>query len=223
MANRHPDKPACLEAVQNGESPRSVADRYHIEWTTFRQWMSRWRKRGQLPVTPGCDTRRACDTPPVTPPDNVVQMKPAASEKPRTKGGKTTDPEVRRQKLEAYHAEQARVRKGRREKALKVVDRATLTKIIRRLVLTQETGLWCPHCDANEITRADKKGLPLFNQLTPNEFFLMTKSLHMNLDKLGELIEFEEKMAETGSKGNGRQARLRRINERLDTTQPDGE
>jgi transposase len=48
-----PNKPAALAAIKRGEDPKAVASRYGITWATFRVWMSRWRKAGELPAIGG--------------------------------------------------------------------------------------------------------------------------------------------------------------------------
>ena len=114
-----PNKPAALAAIKRGEDPKAVASRYGITWATFRVWMSRWRKAGELPPIGG----------------QVVTL-PA---KPKTS----------REKIELRNRELVALKSASRARATPPVDRLVLRRIARQLIRKLDTGLMCPTCDGD--------------------------------------------------------------------------
>jgi len=185
MANTHPHKAAALADLQNGATPEDVAERYSVKLSTVRVWCTRWRKSGDLsslgPVAPSIT------------PSNVLPL-PQNDARSR---GKTRDPDVRAEKLRQYREEHARAKVQARIAALGPVDRASVRRIIRRLVSIQESGLWCPTCEPQAVLNRDEDGgPPQFNRLEPRDFLSMTRALHLNLEKLGPLLEVEGTLAD---------------------------
>jgi len=115
-----PNKPAALAAIKRGEDPKAVANRYGITWATFRVWMSRWRKAGELPPIGG----------------QVVTL-PA---QPRTS----------REKIELRNRELVALKSASRARATPPVDRLVLRRIARQLVRKLDTGLMCEKCDGED-------------------------------------------------------------------------
>ena len=115
-----PNKPAALAAIKRGEDPKAVASRYGITWATFRVWMSRWRKAGELPPIGG----------------QVVTL-PA---KPKTS----------REKIELRNRELVALKSASRARATPPVDRLVLRRIARQLVRKLDTGLMCEKCDGED-------------------------------------------------------------------------
>jgi len=178
----HPAKAQALLDLNSGDTIAAVSARYGVKAGTVRSW------------------KRALDKGTVTPPANVVALptrKPADRVK---KGGKTKDEARKARKLAEYRANIARAKAETRVAALGPVDRSSVRKVIRRLVRVQETGLWCPNCEPGMVLNLDKDGQPpQFNRLEPKDFLSMTRALHLNLEKLGPLLEAEGRLEEPES------------------------
>ncbi|MEL6341539.1 MAG: hypothetical protein AAFV53_00295 [Myxococcota bacterium] len=69
-------------------------------------------------------------------------------------------------------------------KHLDEVTRLRIQRTIRRLVRIQEQGCLCPTCEEGS------------QRIAARDYLAYTKALHMNLDKLGVLMEVEDVMAE---------------------------
>ena len=211
MPGPHPHRDRALADLQNGDSVRTVADRYGLSTATLRSWKKRYLSEGATlpqpvaqPVAPSV-AQPVAPEPPAS--SNVLPLNrsgPAPSSdrsgpprfKRRKRGGKTTDPKERQKKLEHYHQQQYRARLDRRARALGPVDRESLKRIVRRLVAMQEEGLWCPACAADTVNRVDDRGEDQPNTLTPGELLKTTRALHLNLDKLGPLLEVEDRLSD---------------------------
>lgn len=195
MPKAHPHKADALKDLQNGDSINAVSERYDIRKGTLKVWCTRWRKRGDLPPLQPAVTPSTKGVTPPPAPDNVLPLPPPQPVK-RRPGGRSTDPEERAKKLAAYHEAHQQQRQRDRVRAISPVDRESVRRIIRRLVGVQETGLWCPSCPPQTINRKNDKGEEVFNQLTPRELLSTTRALHLNLEKLGPLLEVEDRLKE---------------------------
>lgn len=177
----HPSRAPALADLRNGDSVAVVAERYGVKEGTVRSW------------------KRTLPEAPARPAGKVI---PLPGTERIAKGGRTGDPRVKAEKLKAYHEATSRARKASRAAALSPIDRATVRHIIRRLVNTQASGLWCSTCPPDALSRIGKDG-PEANQLSPKDLLDMTRILHMNLDKLGPLLEVEGRLDETETEERG--------------------
>ena len=158
-----------------------MSERYGVKPGTVRNWR---RSMGDIPA----------------PPANVLSLPaPKTVRKPKGKPGES-DEERKARKLSEYRAHHSRVRAEARVAALGPVDRVSVRRIIRRLVKVQETGLWCPSCGPGVVLNPDSEDkAPQLNRLEPKDFLSMTRALHLNLEKLGPLLEVEGRLEEQES------------------------